>query len=188
MRGVAGSALAAFLAAAFLNGCGQPLNTREARAERATVWGCQTPPLKPRYSAEETQGLIEKGWAEVKAGQGVDAVETFALAAQLGQQRGDSYWGLGVASHVAGHPLPGVRACFDRAATMLPDVAGLHADYARVLQERDENRAATEEAERALALDPGNVEARKAAVGAYLALGDRAKADAHRANLGVPEG
>lgn len=107
-----------------------------------------------------------------------EAVGSFLSASASGPERGDAYWGLGVAGHAIGYPDRVIGRCVQRAQASLPELPqGLFSDLGRVWQERGQHARAIGRIEQALSRDPDVVEAHGGLARAHLAMGKQATAE-----------
>ena len=148
----------------------------------AVVSLCTNGPARTRgeWGASAASQLIQFGWSAIESNDGESALKLFSLALSAGgPERPDAYWGLGIASHVAGRDQAAIDACFGKLQALLPNDAGAFADHGRVLDMRGAPKLAIEKFEMALARDPNHVEAHIGMARSHMALGDEATAQIH---------
>ncbi len=112
------------------------------------------PKRKPRWGKSASATYINYGWQAIQKGQPAKANELFLGALFVGPERPDAYWGLGVSTHMSNYPFSIVESCFNYSIKMIPNVADVKTDYARVLFQRQKMKEARSMYQSALNIDP----------------------------------
>ena len=157
-----------------------PRQFSNKKVETSTLEICQSgPERRGAFGRQVAQVMMDLGWSKIRSGDPYSAAEAFISAANAGPERPDSYWGLGVAAHVAGMPDAHLQACFGRAQTLLPDEPGPWADHGRALDERGKTSEAIARLLESLKRDPDFMAAHIGLAKAYDELGEHEKAIVH---------
>ena len=112
---------------------------------------------KGNWGKAVARQMIKLGWDKIGSNDGPAALKFFAAALEMGPERPDAYWGMGIAGHIAGRDSTAVDACFTKTQALLPEVPGGFADHGRVLESRGKPKLAIEKFRRALSIDPNFV-------------------------------
>jgi tetratricopeptide (TPR) repeat protein len=174
-----------FILAPLLFACATPEQSAKQETNPQTIpetvlYVCESgPDVNPRWGRRAAQSVMLEGWKNVENKNGEKAAQLFLSALLIGPERPDAYWGLGVASHVAGFTTETMKTCFDMAVKKLPDVSNLYTDYGLALLERDQLNEAVSTLQKALELDSNNLLAHVWMSKVYVKLGDDEKAQYH---------
>lgn len=157
-----------------------PRQFTDAQVKTASLETCQDGAERTGTAGRQVgQVMMDLGWSRINAGDPYGAAEAFVSAANIGPARPDSYWGLGVAAHIAGWPDDVLQSCFGRVQGLLPDEPGPWADHGRARQERGQDEAAIVRLREALKRDPDFTAAHIGLAKAYLNTGDTENAERH---------
>lgn len=126
---------------------------------------------------------VAQGWDAFDKGDLNVAIRRFNQAWLLDPENGEIYYGFALVTHLRGEGLAETERWLTKAESLMPGNVDLLSDYGQVLEDnRDPARARTY-LEKALAIDPNDLDAHAGMVRVLTQLGDAAGAQKHQAEV-----